>query len=70
MSAAGNLIEGVEDGCCLDCGEPVDTLMPGLCGPCVRLAEAIYPGGAAARLRMLEERSSRAAQMVEEGRQR
>jgi NMD protein affecting ribosome stability and mRNA decay len=37
MSTAGNLIEGVEDGVCLDCGKPLDTLMPGLCGPCAAL---------------------------------
>ena len=28
--------------------------MPGLCGPCAALADLVYPGGVAARLRMLE----------------
>lgn len=56
MSAAGSLAAGVEDGACLDCGEPLDTLMPGLCGLCAALADLMYPGGARARRQMLEEK--------------
>lgn len=38
---------------CIDCGAPLDSLVGGLCDECAHLAELIYPGGAAERVRAL-----------------